>query len=79
MSAGGMSWARSTTPRGRVAGLMNGKRREYASACVKSNSLMPGVWSSICTSSDSGADTNTSASISPPSRATTEGVGSRRS
>ena len=53
---------------------MKAKRLEYASAWAKSNSFTPGVRSNICTISDSGADANTSASISPPSNATTAGV-----
>ena len=56
---------------------MNGKRREYASACAKSNSLMPGVCNSICTSSESGPDENTRPSMRPSSTAmasTTEPV-----
>ena len=39
---------------------------------------MPGVCSSMRTSADSGAETNTSESISPASNATTAGVGPSR-
>ena len=39
---------------------------------------MPGVCSNMRTSADSGADTKASASISPPSSATTAGVGGSR-
>ena len=65
---------RSTIPRGKTTCVRKGRRRVYASACEKSNSLMPGVCSSIWISGASGAELNTRPSMRPSSSSTVAGV-----